>query len=256
MGPVLDRQMIGTSRPLLFQPRVRRFRLGVEHHSRILLGYLVRQLHKSAARRPGSAGRARDRPPPPPRRAAAPTLKSPLIFARWSTTVGSLVPTGVLLQLAQLSARIQRDRPRTSAGAEVHGAVRGCPRRPSATPSRGRRPSPPCPTGLGSLSNPPRVIDEAGDRSPRPAASSPAHFHARVARWHSRKPRRVAVSSAPRGGSDAPCSSTWSCAVSLRRRPPRAERPQSPKLRCPTRLRKKEEWIVPVTRLPDAEPPQ
>src|SRR5439155_22207605 len=57
------------------------------------------------------------------------------------------------------------------------------------------------------LSNPPRVIDEAPTVALRPAASSPAHFHARVARWYSRKPRRVAVSLPASGGSGRPCSS-------------------------------------------------
>ena len=33
------------------------------------------------------------------------------------------------------------------------------------------------------LSIPPSVIDDAATVAARPAASSPAHFHARVARW-------------------------------------------------------------------------
>src|SRR5712691_3840421 len=58
------------------------------------------------------------------------------------------------------------------------------------------------------LSIPPRVIDETPTVAPKPAASSPPHFHAKVARWYSRKPTRVAVSSPARGGSGRPCSST------------------------------------------------
>jgi hypothetical protein len=114
----------------------------------------------------------------------------------------------------------------------------GCPRRPSASPSRGQRPSPACPTG-------PRVLPEQllgervaldvgqvlgqhaqGDRrgsSPRPQAGrveSPAVPHARVARWCSREPRRVAVSSPATGGSGRPCSFRQVMAMRLLAGPP------------------------------------
>jgi hypothetical protein len=57
------------------------------------------------------------------------------------------------------------------------------------------------------LSIPPSVIVEAPTVAFRPAASRLEHFQANVARWYSRKPTRVSVSSEARGGSGRPWSS-------------------------------------------------
>jgi len=45
------------------------------------------------------------------------------------------------------------------------------------------------------------------DRGPQAGCIQSEHFQAKVARWYSRKPSRVAVSSPPSGGSGRPCSS-------------------------------------------------
>jgi protein-S-isoprenylcysteine O-methyltransferase len=56
------------------------------------------------------------------------------------------------------------------------------------------------------FSSPPRVIDEGSSVARIPAASSPPHFHAKIARWRSSEPRRVAVSSPAAGGPGLPSS--------------------------------------------------
>src|SRR5665213_1629590 len=56
-------------------------------------------------------------------------------------------------------------------------------------------------TAVRCFNIPPNVIDEEATASPKLDASSPAHFHANVARWYSRKPINVSNSSAARGGS-------------------------------------------------------
>jgi hypothetical protein len=71
------------------------------------------------------------------------------------------------------------------------------------------------------LSSPPRVIVEAAVVARSPAASTPEHFQAKVARCQSRKPISIPASSAASGGSGRPYSSivvmgdysAWSPAV-------------------------------------------
>jgi hypothetical protein len=57
------------------------------------------------------------------------------------------------------------------------------------------------------LSSPPRVIVEAAVVARSPAASTPEHFQAKVARCQSRKPTSIPASSATSGGSGRPYSS-------------------------------------------------
>jgi hypothetical protein len=63
-------------------------------------------------------------------------------------------------------------------------------------------------TPVKCLSIPARVMDVGPTVAVIPAISSPLHFHASVARWKSRKPRRVSTSLPARGGSGLPCSSS------------------------------------------------